>query len=91
MIGVDFSIYYAYKDLQWNVCLLENSLVGPRLGAVAAKIGCKMGQKIGSGLWKKGAKNAPQNYFPPFTSPCFKISLAVTKIFHSCYSGILCK
>ena len=50
MIVVDLSIYYAYKELQWNVCLLENSLVGPRLGAVAAKIGCKMGQKIGSGL-----------------------------------------
>ena len=49
------------EELQSHTWLFEDIFDGPRIGAVTAKLGCKMSQNLTYGI-KKGAKKfAPQN------------------------------
>ena len=45
--------------LQSHMCLFRNSSDTPRTGAVSAKMGWKMGQKLAYGITKRGQKSLP--------------------------------
>ena len=54
------------KELQSHMCLSENSSDRPRTGAIAAKLGCKTGQKLAYGIKKRGQKILPPKFFHIF-------------------------
>ena len=72
MIFLCLAIYYARQNYNY-VCLFKNSLVRPRTGVVAAKIGCKMGQNLTNGPVKRGQKIMPPKISVTFFNSNFYV------------------
>ena len=54
------------EELQSHMCLFENLSDRPRIGAVTAKLGCKMSQNVAYGIKKGGNNFLPPKIFSGF-------------------------
>ena len=66
MVVIDVATCRATHNYNCMFACFSNPSIGSRPVAVAAKIGCKRGEKLGHGPGKRGPKNLPPKIFTTF-------------------------
>ena len=73
MVVIDVATFRATHNYNCMFACFSNPSIGSRPVAVAAKIGCKRGKKLGHGPGKRGPKNLPPKIFTTFLDSLFNV------------------
>ena len=74
MVVIDVATCRATHNYNCMFACFSNPSIGSRPVAVAAKIGCKRGEKLGHGLGKRGPKTLPPKIFATFLDSLFNVN-----------------